>query len=379
MQAYIHPMKAVQDARRVVVKVGTSVLTDDSHALDEKWIRQLAAEVAALKKQNRQVILVSSGAIGAGIGVLGWGHRPRQIARSQAAAAVGQGRLMQIYSGAFQKHDLLIAQILLTRNDLGHRHRYLRAQATMSALLDAGVIPIVNENDTVAVDEIKFGDNDELSALVAHLMDADLLINLSNVDGFERREPGQPRERIAIVDRITADLERQAGGAGRATSTGGMISKLHAAKLSTESGIPMLLADGSRPHVLRDILLEGHLLGTLFLPRTGKMAARKRWLAFSGRPKGAVEVDAGARRALVSLGKSLLASGVKQIEGEFLAGDLVAVRETGSSEFARGLIRYGSDDLARIQGLNSQRIAQVLGSKAKEVIHRDAMVILGSD
>jgi len=369
-------MKTIQGVRRIVIKIGTSVLTDDNHALDAKRIRQLAADVAALRKQQRQVILVSSGAIGAGIGVLGWGTRPRQIDRSQAAAAVGQVRLMQMYTNAFQKHDLLTAQILLTRNDLGHRHRYLRAQATMRVLLEASVTPIVNENDTVSVDEIKFGDNDELSALVAHLMDADLLINLSNVDGFERRLKGKPAERIPVVARITAELERQAGGAGRSTSTGGMISKLHAAKLSTESGIPMLLANGTQPHILTSVLLEGHLLGTLFLPSKGKMGARQRWLAFSGRPKGVVEVDAGARRALVSADKSLLASGVKGVEGKFQAGDLVAVRETGSKEFARGITGYGSVDMEKVLGLNSQAIARVLGFKAKEVIHRDAMVIL---
>ena len=360
----------------MVVKVGTSVLTDDRNLLDEGRVGALADDLAALCRAGRQVICVSSGAIGAGLGLLDWKQRPRELARSQAAAAVGQGRLIEVYARALGRHELKVGQILLTREDLSKRTRYLNARATMQALLTAGVVPVVNENDTVSVEEIRFGDNDELAALTAHLMDADLLVNLSNVEGFERRTPGGA-ELIPLVERITPELERLCGGAGRATSTGGMVSKLAAARIAMASGIPMVLADGKRPGVLSAILLEGHLAGTLFLPRAGgKLKARKRWLAFTGRPKGSLMVDGGAHAALVRRNSSLLASGLKEVVGTFERGELVAVCVAGGGEFARGVTRYGSRELEQIRGMNSQAVASALGRKAEEVIHRDELVIL---
>ena len=374
-----HPMKLLSSARRLVVKVGTSVLTTREHQLDEQRVGHLVGEIARLKETGKELILVTSGAIGAGIGLLGWSGVPKDLARSQAAAAVGQGRLMQVYAQNFSRYNLQVAQILLTRDDLTHRQRYLNAKQTMRTLLTAGIVPIVNENDTVSVEEIRFGDNDELSALVAHLMDAELLVLLTDVDGFERRETSRERELIPLVERITPELERWAGGAGRATSTGGMVSKLHAAKMVTASGIPMVLANGTRSGILSTLLLEGRLAGTLFLPAgTERMQARKRWLAFTGKIKGVLWVDRGAKEALVSQGRSLLASGVRRLEGNFRKGDLLSVREEGGREFARGLVNYTHPELEKIRGLKSQSIEELLGRKADEVIHRNSLVILGS-
>lgn len=371
------PMRLAVNARRVVVKVGTSVLTTPNHQLDENRIEQLAADLVHLKKEGRQVILVSSGAIGAGIGLLGLSQRPKDLAHSQALAAVGQGRLMHLYAQAFSRHQVQVGQILLTREDLSQRQRYLNARQTMSTLLKEGVVPIVNENDSVAVEEIRFGDNDELSALVCHLMDAEILVLLTDVDGFEERREGGRRDLIPVVERITPELERSAGGTGRATASGGMRAKLQAARMVTASGIPMLLANGTKEGILKSLLLEGHLAGTLFLPSGKKrMQARKRWLGFTNRPKGVLGVDGGAREALVAEGRSLLASGIRRVTGNFKRGDLVSIRDEADEEFARGLVNYPFTDLERIAGLRSDAITQLLGRKAQEVIHRDSLVIL---
>ncbi len=372
-----NPMKMVQSASRVVIKVGTRILTTQKNELDQRRIEKLAEEIVRLRKEGRQVILVSSGAIGAGLGLLGWAARPKELAKSQAAAAVGQGRLMQVYAEKFGCYGVRVAQILLTRDDMAQRNRYLNARQTMKVLLQEGVLPVVNENDTVSVDEIRFGDNDELSVQVAQLMDAQLLVILTDVDGFEFRPATGPRELIPLVERITPELERSAGGAGQPTSTGGMVSKIKAAKTATACGIPMLLANGTREGILETLLIEGKLTGTLFLP-SGKrrIESRKRWLAFTGRPVGSVQVDAGAREALLLKGKSLLASGIRKIEGGFKKGDLVSVRDESGEEFARGLVNYPSGDLTRIRGMRSDEISSVLGQKAQEAIHRDFMVIL---
>ena len=370
------PMALALAARRLVVKVGTSVLTGPDHQLDEGRIGRLVEDLVLLRQRDREVILVTSGAIGAGIGLLGWPDRPTDLARSQAAAAVGQGRLMELYARRFGSHGVRVAQILLTREDLTHRQRYLNARQTMRTLLKAGVAPIVNENDTVSVEEIRFGDNDELCALVAHLMDAQLLVILTDVDGFERRV-GDKRELIPLVERITPELERWAGPAGRSTSTGGMASKLKAARMVTASGIPMLLANGTKAGILTALLLEGRLAGTLFLPSgKNRIGARKRWLCFTAHPKGALIVDAGAREALLNRGRSLLASGVRRLEGRFRKGDLVSIRDEQNEEFGRGLVNYPDSELEKIQGLKSEAIAALLGRKAEEVIHRDSLVIL---
>jgi len=377
MSSSPNPIQLVQRARRIVVKVGTGVLTSPAHDLDEDRIKQLAEDMAGLQKAGRTVILVTSGAIGAGMGVLGWSTKPKDLARSQAAAAVGQGKLMQLYASAFHRRGIRVGQILLTREDLTHRGRYLNARKTMRALLHEGVVPVINENDSISAEEIRFGDNDELSALVAHLMDAELLVLLTDVDGFESRLEGTKRKVVPLIERITPELERSAGAASRETTTGGMVSKLHAARMATTSGVAMLLANGTRTGILKANLLEGHLTGTLFLPQgKGRMQARKRWLAFTAKPKGVIVVDAGAREALVHKGRSLLAPGVRKAEGRFKRGDLVSIRVEGGREFARGLIRYSDGELAQIKGLRSDAIAKVLGRKPDEAVHRDSLVIL---
>ena len=377
MMEGIGPIQLLRESKRIVVKIGTGVLTTSGNQLDEGRIRDLADDLVRLRQCGHEVILVTSGAIGAGMGILGWKERPRDLAGSQAAAAVGQGRLMQVYNTAFGKHSVAVGQILLTREDLSHRHRYINARQTMRALLKEGAVPIVNENDTVSVDEIRFGDNDELSALVAHLMGAQMLVILTDVDGFERRVGQGAREVVPIVERITPELERSAGGSVRSTSRGGMVSKLRAARMATAGGIALLLANGTRPGILASLFVEGHLSGTLFLPTAKRrLAARKGWLAFAGKPRGGIGVDDGAKAALVQQGRSLLASGVRKVEGSFRPGELVSVRDGSKQEFARGLVNYSSSELERIRGMKSDEIGSLLGRKAREVVHRNSLVIL---
>ncbi|MBI1953004.1 MAG: glutamate 5-kinase [Candidatus Omnitrophica bacterium] len=373
-------MEWIKDAKRIVVKVGTSVLTTDCHALDESRVAELTRDVARLVSAGKEVLLVTSGAIGAGMGVLGWEKRPQEIHLLQAAAAVGQGQLMGSYAEKLRGWGIKAAQILLTREDLTHRKRYLNARQTMRALLKEGVVPVINENDTVSTEEIRFGDNDELSALLAHLMDAHLLVLLTDVDGFEERSGGASHEGarvIPVVSEITPELERLAHGTSKDTSSGGMASKIRAARLVTANGIPMVLANGTKPQVLSQLVLAGKLSGTLFVPKSGKkIQARKRWLVFTARPKGRLQVDAGAREALTKSGRSLLASGVRRVHGAFAGGDLVSVVDDAGGEFARGRVAYSSDELNRIAGMNSSQIGEILKRKAREVIHRDQMVIL---
>jgi glutamate 5-kinase len=327
----------LSNARRLVVKVGTGLLTDDAHRLAPERIAGLAAQVATLRAEKRQVLLVSSGAIAAGMAELGLRARPKQIHELQAAAAIGQGKLMARYDDAFGRHGISVAQVLLTHDDLKSRERHLNARNTLETLLNRGIVPIINENDTVAVDEIKFGDNDRLGALTATLIDADLLIILSHVEGL--LDTG--KKLIPVVPEITRDIEALAGGTDRETSVGGMKSKIEAAKIVTRSGIPMIIAN--------ELSGEG---GTVFLP-AGKLASRKRWIAFFQKPAGSLVVDDGARTALCEGGKSLLAKGVVRTEGKPVAGDVVSIQDASGVEFARGLVREGN-----------------------VVVHRDDLVIL---
>jgi glutamate 5-kinase len=310
-------------ARRIVVKFGTGLLTDDSNRLSPERISALVVEVAGLRAQKRQVVLVSSGAIAAGMAELGWSKRPKQLHELQAAAAIGQGKLMALYDAAFGRHDLRVAQVLLTHDDLNDRQRHLNARNTLETILSHGVVPVINENDTVAVDEIKFGDNDRLGALTATLIDADLLVILSHVEGLLDRE----NRVVPVVPKITRDIEALAGGTDRVTSVGGMKSKIEAAKIVTRSGIPMVIAN--------ELTGEG---GTVFLP-AGKLPSRKRWIAFFQRPAGTIIVDDGAKEALCANGRSLLAKGVVATEGKFAEGDVVSIRGKDQVEFARGLVK----------------------------------------
>jgi glutamate 5-kinase len=321
-------------AKRVVIKFGSGLLTDDRYRLAPAQIKRLAAQVAALQAQGRECVLVSSGAIAAGMGALGFAKRPKELPELQAAAAVGQGKLMALYDQVFGKLGLGVAQVLLTHEDLKTRNRHLSARQTLDTLLARGVVPIINENDTVAVEEIKFGDNDRLGALTATLIDADLLIILSHVEGLLDRE----KKLVPVVPAITRDIEALAGGTDRMTSVGGMKSKIEAAKIVTRAGIPMVIASGDRANVLAEVM-SGSDVGTIFLPKTGKLASRKRWIAFFQKPAGVLVVDDGARKALCEAGKSLLAKGVVRTEGKVAAGDVVSICDADGVEFARGLLK----------------------------------------
>lgn len=363
--------------RRVVVKVGSGLVADPERGPDPARIGPLAAELAAIMAGGVQVALVTSGAIAAGSARLGLGVRPRSIPEKQAAAAVGQAALMWHYEQACAAHGLRVGQVLLTQEDVSARARYLNARNTILTLLDFGVLPVINENDTVAVEEIKLGDNDNLAALVAGLVDADLLVLLSDTDGLytgdPRRDPAA--RRIERVETITPEMEALAG-AGGPLGTGGMVTKLQAGQKAMAAGIPMVIADGRRPAVLR-ALLRGEPVGTYFQPRTDRLAARKRWIAFALPLQGTVRVDAGARRALVERGKSLLPSGVVEVVGEFAAGDLVGVLDVEGREFARGLVSCDARELELLRGARTADIERVLGYRVSaEVIHRDNLVIL---
>ncbi|MBI3457851.1 MAG: glutamate 5-kinase [Candidatus Rokubacteria bacterium] len=363
--------------RRIVVKVGSGLVAEPGLGPDAARIGQLAAALAAVAARPLEVALVSSGAIAAGTARLGLKERPRSIPEKQAAAAAGQVALMWHYEQAFAAHGRRVAQVLLTQEDISHRARYLNARNTLLTLLGYGVVPVINENDTVAVEEIKVGDNDNLAALVAYLVDADLLVLLSDTDGLYTGDPNRDptARRIDVVDTITPEMERLAGAEGP-LGTGGMVTKLQAAQKAMAAGIAMVVADGRRPGVL-DAILRGDSVGTYFQPRGDRLAARKRWIAFAIPPQGILEVDAGARRALVERGKSLLPSGVVKVEGEFAAGDAVGLRAPDGHEFARGIVNYDAREVALLRGAKTSDIERLLGYRVgDEVIHRDNLVIL---
>ena len=370
--------RALARVRRLVVKVGSGLVTVPGQGPDGRRIAALAADVAGLMRDRREVTLVSSGAIATGAARLGLKDRPRSIPEKQAAAAVGQSALMWHYEQAFKKHGVAVGQVLLTGQDISDRSRYLNARNTLLTLLDFGVLPVVNENDTVAVDEIKVGDNDNLAALVGHLIDADLVILLTDVDGLYTGDPTRDpsARRLDTVEAVTEDIQRLVyEGTGR-LSVGGMSTKLEAAAKTTTSGIPLIIASGSEPSVLQR-LLRGEPLGTYFLAREDRLKARKRWIAFAVPPQGRLTVDAGAMKALTERGKSLLPSGVVEVEGEFPAGAVVTVAEAGGGEFARGLVNYEAAELRRIRGAKTREIERTLGYKGLgEVIHRDNLAVL---
>jgi len=366
----------LERARRVVVKVGSGVIAAEG-LLEEQQVEALAQGVCRLLNRDLEVLLVSSGAVAAGKGALGINGRPATIPLKQAAAAVGQSRLMRAYKEAFRNDDRLVAQILLTRDDLGHRRRYLNARNTLMTLLEHKVTPIINENDTVVVEEIRFGDNDNLSALVCQLAEADLLVILSDVDGLYDKDPAKHDDAVLIpeVSDITPEIEAMAGKAATLVGTGGMETKLQAARTATHTGVATLIVDGREPDILVRVF-DGEQLGTLFLPNEKKMAARKHWIAFSKRPRGSLFLDDGACRALGSGGKSLLSSGISRFEGNFERGDAVKLCDLEGEEFARGVISYSHLELARIVGHKSSEIEALLGYKyGDEIVHRDNLVL----
>jgi len=365
--------------RRIVIKVGSAVLTSSELGLDQSRIERLASDISSIMGQGREVVLVSSGAIAAGLAKLGLKKtKGMPLSLKQAAAAVGQSSLMWMYDKTFSTHGKQVAQVLLTRDDLSNRTRFLNARNTLQTLLDHGIIPIINENDTVSVDEIKFGDNDNLSSMVVHLTDADLLIILSDIDGLYTADPkiDASAELIPVVDKITAEMERGAGDASTSVGTGGMRSKLMTAKKVGAYGAPMVIVNGKKNGVLQ-ALFEGADVGTLFLPKPEKQDSRKHWIAYTVCSNGRVMVDNGAHEALMNKGKSLLPGGISKVEGNFKVGDCVTCVDPSGNAFARGLVKYSSADLDRIKGLKTSQIESVIGHKDyDEVIHRDDLVIL---
>ena len=369
--------KAVlKDVRRIVLKLGTRVVTVQDNELDRTFIDRVAKEVTGLMKDGYQVAIVSSGAVGAGMGRLGLKERPMRIPDLQATAAVGQGLLMNAYKLAFREYDVPIGQVLLTDDLLSDRWRYVNAKNTLEALFKYGAVPVVNENDSVAVEANKVGDNDRLSALVTDLVEAQLLVTYTTVDGLFTGDPTRSPdvEHIPVVDVVTPEMMAAAGSAGSAVSLGGMRTKLQAATSVTRGGGAVVIADG-RKATLSGIL-SGDDIGTLFLPGDVLIQGKKRWLA-NTREKGVVVVDAGAARALIDGGKSLLASGIVRVQGDFDDGELIAIVDPEGGEIARGLVRYTADEVRRIQGKRSDEIEVLLEREgADAVIHRDDMVIL---
>ena len=352
----------LKNASRIVVKLGTGVLTDSRKQPDMEQLRQLAAQIAAVRAQGKQVVLVSSGAVGAGMGVLGHHKRPADLAELQACAAIGQPRLMTLYEKLFAEAGFCVAQVLLTHDDLEHHERHLNARSTLVTLLKHGVIPIINENDATSFTEIKFGDNDTLSALVACLLPADALILLTTVDGLiENFGKANPRT-ISVVENLDGAVEKMGRGTDSETAVGGMASKLQAAKMVVRAGIPMVIASGKKKTALARIL-DGQEEGTLFVAQPAKLAGRKRWIAFFHHAKGTLFVDDGARKALRENGKSLLPPGVARCEGRFAAGDVVRICDLDGTEFARGICDF---DAAAVK---ARQVREVL-------VHRDNLVIL---
>jgi glutamate 5-kinase len=365
-------------AHTVVIKVGTNVLTGADGTLDPARLQDLADQVQRVRDSGRKVVLVSSGAIGAGMGRLGLTQRPRDLRQLQACAAVGQNFLMQAYQEALAGHATQTAQILLTASDFDSRTRYLNVRNTILTLFEWGCLPIINENDTVSVAEIRFGDNDHLAAMVTNLLQAPLLVLLTVVDGLyaadPRTDPAAPL--LSTVPLLDGDTLGMAGASRSTLGTGGMRSKLRAARLVTAAGESVVMANGTRPGIL-DTVFAAEPVGTLFLPRSSTVPAWKRWIGYTAQPKGRLVVDAGAREAVQHRGRSLLPIGVVEVTGTFGKGDVVALCAADGVEFARGLTNYSAADAARIRGLHSEQIAEVLGGVPyEEVVHRDNLVVI---
>jgi glutamate 5-kinase len=357
----------------VVIKVGTKVLTCKDRSLDSQRVKDIVRQIADVKREGFGVILVTSGAIGAGLWLMGLKKRPTELSHLQAAAAVGQNYLMHLYAECFKARGYLTGQILLTQEDFNDRTRYLNINHTLEALLSHGIVPIINENDTVATDEIRCGDNDRLSSLVADLCGAKQLILLTDVDGL--------LDENGVVIRSVAEVNNKVlrlGGKSHCDlGTGGMATKLDAARAATKAGIDCIIANGTAKDIIYRIAVEGEPVGTVFESGRKSLAARKRWIAFSSRPKGVIYVDDGARTALAHRDKSLLASGIVSVEGQFVCGDAVSISGADGAEFARGLSNYSIADLVKIKGLKTSGYKSALGYKGHdEIVHKDNLAIL---
>ena len=368
----------LSQAKRVVVKVGTSTLTHSSGKLNLWRIEELVHELADLANQGKEIILVTSGAVGAGMEILGLPEKPKTIPEKQAAAAVGQGILMHTYEKFFGEHGQVVAQVLLTREDSVKRTRYTNSRNTLLTLIKMGVIPIINENDAVSIDELKIGDNDTLSAMVASIVDADVLIILSDVEGVYTDNPqSNPNAQlIGEIADITPEMEALAGGPGTLRGTGGMYTKIQAGKIAVNSGVAMVIASGLRNGVLCDVL-AGANIGTIFLSKENRLQVRKRWLAFGARTQGVITIDKGCEKAILSGGSSILAAGIIAVVGDFDQGNTISVVTVEGREIARGIANYNGEDARKIMGVHTNELANFLGSKPyDEVIHRDNMVLL---
>jgi glutamate 5-kinase len=369
--------QTVAATRRLVVKVGSNLLTGVADTPKQLRIKQLVAELACLRDRGLEVVLVTSGAIAAGLKLSGATKRPTDLAHLQALAAIGQSRLMSLYEAACQEHGFHAAQVLLSWDDVQDRQRHLNVRNCLHAILAHGALPIINENDAVSVEEIKIGDNDRLAALVGTMIRADLTVLLTTVDGLWRREGGRLVERLSVVERITADVRGFAGGTdGNPYSVGGMSTKLVAATTVTEAGESLWIADGTDFGVLQRVM-AGEDVGTLFVPGTGQLSSAKRWLAFFAAPAGQLEVDDGAVKALCKAGKSLLPKGIVAVRGAFQKGDTVAIVDRGGRQIAVGVTNYGAVDLEQIKGRHTDEIAAILQRQGyTEVVHRNNLALV---
>ncbi len=366
----------LKHVRRIVIKIGSGVITD-SNGLNTDLIESLCDDVIRLYERGYEVVIVSSGAVAAGKKDLGIVGRPGTIPLQQAAAAIGQSRLMRTYKDAFRRHGKTVGQILLTRDDLANRRRFLNARNTLMTLLEHGVVAVVNENDSVVVDEIRFGDNDNLSAMTTNLVEANLLVIMSDVDGLYDANPHNNKNArlIPLVERVDESIEAMAGESTTLVGTGGMASKVKAARRATLYGVGVAIVNGREKNVLTR-LLDGEELGTYFLPASNRMAARKHWIAFTKKPRGKLLLDEGACKALIERGKSLLPSGIAAIEGVFDRGDAVRLCDLQGNELAKGVTNYSQAELTRIKGQKTTEIEKILGYKySDEIVHRDNLVL----
>lgn len=363
-------------ARRVVVKVGSGVLTGKD-GLNRRVIRDLSNDLYALREMGLEVVLVSSGAISSGLKKIGLAKRPDTLSMKQAVAAVGQASLIMAWEKVFERHGQKVAQILITRDDFNHRERYLNARNTIFTLLAWGIIPIINENDTVAVEEIKFGDNDNLSAMITSLVDAQFLVFLTDSEGLYDKDPRSDRDArlIPVVKKVSGEVLKYAGSMPGFLGTGGMGSKIRAAQTVALGGVPTVIANGKTPSVLQSIF-RGEEVGSLFLPQDVTLCSRKRWIAFTKAPRGRITIDSGAEKAIMKSGKSLLPSGIKEVRGTFGLGDSVILVSQDGRELAVGMVNYDARDTKKIMGLRTSEIEKTLGYKHDdEVIHRDNLVL----
>ncbi len=368
--------EVVETAQTLIVKIGTNVLSRADDSLNVERVQHLAEQIHSIRQTGRKVVIVTSGSVGAGMGLLGLKERPKDLPHLQAAAATGQAHLIRLYDDCLRPHGYHAAQLLLTASDFKERSRYLNVRNTLHTLFEYGAVPIINENDTISVHEIKFGDNDHLAAMVTHLFAQPLLVILSVVDGLFDGDPSQPQSRrISLVDRWENDLLDCTVATGSTRGTGGMRSKLLAVRKATAVGENVIIADGTRPGVLEEIF-AGHDVGTLFLAEGLNVPAWKRWIGYTVTPRGRVMVDAGARRAIAEAGRSLLAIGVTRVEGQFVQGECVAIVDETGREFARGLSNYDSEDTLKIQGRRTEEFTAIFGSLPyAELVHRDNLVV----